>query len=162
MGKNCSRWLLAYRGTQNYADYLQRIRAYRGGSKQPKSDKVWLYRCEKLAKEADLQGGLDLRGVICSKLRNRSGRTMAERRRPHLILEHRRGAGARHECLAIREALWHWLVDIRASLRTTSSPIFVLMKAKEIAGHCSADMKREGAIHADASFGQALAVVLES
>ena len=144
VGRDFLRWHPAYRGAQKYADYLQRIRAYPGGGKPPKSDKVWLSQCDKLVKEVDLQGGLDLRGVICSKLRNRAGRTMAERRRPNWVLERRRSAGARYKCPAIREALWHWFVDIRASLRTTISPRFVLMKANEIAEHCLADMKREG------------------
>ena len=85
VGKDFSRWLPAYRGTQTYADYLQRIRAYPGGGKPPKNDKVWLSRCEKLAKEADLQGAFGVRGMICPKLRNRSLRTMAERKRQVLF-----------------------------------------------------------------------------
>ena len=88
--------------------------------------------------------GLRPQGAICSKLRYHAGRTMAERRRPNCLLERRRSAGAPPKCPAIREALWHWFVDIRASLCTSISPRCVLMKAREIAEHCLADMKREG------------------
>ena len=118
MGDLFLRWLPAYRGTQKYADYLQRTRAYPGGGKPPKSDKMWLSRCKQLAKEVDLHGGVGLRGMICSKVRNRAVRTMAERRTPNFVLKQRRGAGRSPKCPAICEALWHWFVDIRASLCT--------------------------------------------
>ena len=60
------------------------------------------------------------------------------------LLERRRNAGPPHKCPAIREALWHWVVDIRASLCTSISPKFSLMKVKQIAEHCLADIKRLG------------------
>ena len=88
------------------------IGAYPGGGKPPKGDKMWFFRCEILAKEVNLQGGLGMRGMICSKLRNRALRIMAERRRPHFVFERRRNPGAPHKCPAIREALWHWFLVI--------------------------------------------------
>ena len=107
-----------------------------------KKERVWLTRCERIAKKLDLPGA-DLQGAGSSLLHNSSMRNVAERVRPNQMLLRSRSKGAPYKCPAIREALWQWFVDIRNSLQTLISPKCVLMKAKEIAHHCLTDMKEK-------------------
>ena len=105
-----------------------------------KKERVWLTRCERIAKKLGLPGA-NLQGASCSDLHNSSMRNVAERVRPNQMLLRSRSKGAPYKCPAIREALWQWFVDIRNSLQTLISPKCVLLKAKEIAHHCLTDMK---------------------
>ena len=107
-----------------------------------KKERVWLTRCERIAKKLGLPGA-NLQGASCSDLHNSSMRNVAERVRPNQMLLRSRSKGAPYKCPAIREALWQWFVDIRNPLQTLISPKCVLMKAKEIANHCLTDMKEK-------------------
>jgi hypothetical protein len=71
-------------------------------------------------------------GLVSERLR--VGRTSASRLLPNRMLRRRRGLqGAPVKCSMLRDELFAWFVDIRASLATRISPRFVLLKARQIA-----------------------------
>jgi len=71
-------------------------------------------------------------GLVAERLR--VGRTSASRLLPNRMLRRRRGLqGAPVKCSILRDELFAWFVDIRASLATRISPRFVLLKARQIA-----------------------------
>ena len=55
-----------------------------------------------------------------------------------------RGAGANYKAPELREALFDWFVDIRASLACALTPRYVLYKAKELADNMLASMRQCG------------------
>ena len=61
----------------------------------------------------------------------------------HLLLR-RRGAGPNYKAPELREALFDWFVDIRASLACALTPRYVLYKAKELAERMMASMRQSG------------------
>ena len=71
-------------------------------------------------------------GLVAERLR--VGRTSASRLLPNRMLRRRRGLqGSPVKCSMLRDELFAWFVDIRASLATRISPRFVLLKARQIA-----------------------------
>ena len=56
----------------------------------------------------------------------------------------RRGAGPNFKAPLLREALFDWFVDIRASLACALTPRYVLFKAKELADQQLRAMRKTG------------------
>ena len=55
----------------------------------------------------------------------------------------KRGAGPNYKAPLLREALFDWFVDIRASLACALTPRYVLFKAKELADQQLRAMKKD-------------------
>lgn len=95
----------------------------------PKKERVWLRAAIAFSEDAVLRTKSLERSATHGKKT-----TYSEGRTPNRFLLRRRlRQGAPYKCPLIRELLWDWFVDIRASLATTISPRFVLMKARMIA-----------------------------
>lgn len=108
-------------------DFLLTMRAYRG--LVPKVDRVWLASCLKLVQEEDKHTH-----ALSVGRHGGAKPTSAVSRTPVSALQRRRiTQGPPYKCPVIREQLWDWFVDIRASIAGAVSPKFVLMKARQIA-----------------------------
>ena len=111
----------------------------------PKKDRVWLARCLKLYKrhreEHPEAGALVEVGV---GPRNR--RVPCCVARVPRALRHRSFGlqGASYKCPELRELLWDWFVDTRASVASTLTPHIVLCKARELASKLMAAMRLTG------------------
>ena len=120
-------------------DFLLTIRDYSGRA-PPKKDRVWLARCIRLAKDVDLE-------MDSLALRHSGGKrkTNARSSTPDKFLTRRRGqCGRSFKCPVVRELLFDWFVDMRASVAANLSPRFVLMKARQMAGHALQHMRETG------------------
>ena len=109
-------------------DFMKSQRRYSG--RVPKKDTVWLARCARLAAADDFgQLGVVPRGACGGKRPpTHEGRTPS-----HLLLRQRLRQGPPVKCPIIRELLWDWFVDIRASVASRISPRLLLAKARQLA-----------------------------
>ena len=108
-------------------DFLLTLRVYSGPV--PKQDRVWLASCRKLA-----AGEAAAQTELSSHKQGGARASVATSKTPNTALMRRRLAqGPPYKCPLIRELLWDWFVDMRASVKGTLSPKFVLLKAREIA-----------------------------
>ena len=117
---------------QPYADFMPCIRVYPG--RVPKRDKMWLSRIVAFKKSAGVTG------IDYSKswgTQRKGGRIVPGEQRMRTPGKQ----GAPHASPEIREALWDWFVDMRASMATTVSPKFVLAKARLLAAECLNHMR---------------------
>lgn len=96
----------------------------------PKKDKSWLIRCVKLA--ATMDDGGDALAVVPHGGALGANRKLYQRTRDAGLKCTRGTRGRKHQCPALREALWDWFVDVRASIRTSISPKFLLQQAKRL------------------------------
>ena len=86
--------------------------------------RCWKAWCKRQAENADL-------GACLPRARRLSS---ARARMPENALCRRRGRqGARYKSPELRELLWEWFVDMRASVATILSPKILMCKAREIA-----------------------------
>jgi hypothetical protein len=113
-------------------------RRYSG--KVPKKDKVWLASAARLAQDKNL-----LSGALGGKSSGGKRPTSALGQVPNRFLLRRRlQQGAPYKCPLIRELLWDWFVDMRASVASTISPKFMLMKARELASRILQEQHKLG------------------
>jgi len=120
-------------------DFLRSFRDYKG-KLPPKNDRVWLRSCIKLAKDADAEANL-----LAKKGRGGKRPTMAKARTPDAFLRRRRGGqGRRFKCPVVREMLFDWFVDMRASVAGILTPHFVMAKAKQLAAAALEHMRQTG------------------
>ena len=140
-GKAYDQWLRA-NGTTCRAS-LRTYLESRGGFKgaPPKKDKVALARHLKLWRRH--QAANDGLGAIVVA-GHRGRRKLRPRGVPEGLLLRSRGAGANYKAPELREALFDWFVDIRASLACALTPRYVLYKAKELADNMLASMRQCG------------------
>ncbi len=99
---------------QQLADYLLTIRRYSG--MPPKKERVWLARCENLAKHAEACEASIGRAGMPVKTGRRRRTNAAEKVPDRFLLRRRMNQGPPYKCPVIREVLWDWFVDIRRSL----------------------------------------------
>ena len=114
-------------------------RKYSG--RPPKADRVWLRDAIRLAEEHAADHG-KLKGP-----HSHGGRkpTRAVAATPGRFLTRSRGRqGAGYKCGLIRELLWDWFVDARASIASQLSPKFVIMKGRELAAKVLAAQRLSG------------------
>ena len=106
----------------------------------PKKDRVWLSSCISLAEKEDLEADL------LARTGSRGRRpTMAKARTPDSFLRRRRGRqGRKFKCPAVRELLYDWFVDLRASVAGILTPHFVISKAKQLAATALEHMRTTG------------------
>ena len=100
----------------------------------PKKHRVWLGRCLKALKptsgEQPLGAAVSV-AALCP--RNRRVPTSVARV-PRALRQRAAGLqGASYKCPELRELLWDWFVDIRASVAGMMTPRLVLQKARDIA-----------------------------
>ena len=106
-----------------------------------KKDKVALARSLKLWQEHKVASE-GLSAVVA--LHPLGRRKLRSRGVPERLLLRSRGAGPLYKAPELREALFDWFVDIRASLACALTPRFVLYKAKELAANMLASMRQCG------------------
>ena len=141
IGVRCLAWQAAAgKGSVSpHKDFLLTFRDY-SGLAPPKKDRVWLARCIVLAKDFDLQ--MDSLALCHSGGKRK---TMARGLTPDKFLTRRRGmCGPGYKCPVVRELLFDWFVDMRASVAVNISPRFVLMKARQMADHALQHMRETG------------------
>ena len=113
-----------------------------GARKKPlKKEKVALARCLKqwLSRQAASEG------LGACVVANPSGRRkLHDRGVPEHLLLRVRGSGPNYKAPELREALFDWFVDIRASIACVLTPRYVLYKAKELAEQMLASMRQSG------------------
>ena len=120
-------------------DFLLSMKDY-SGRLPPKGERVWLRACIQLAKDEQLEFV-----SLASRCRGGQRQTYAKGRTPDKFLLRRRGRqGSPFKCPVVRELLFDWFVDIRASVASNLTPRFVLMKAREMGGHALEHMRRTG------------------
>ena len=120
-------------------DFLLTIRKYPDG-RPPKKDRVWLRACIASAKDEQLE--MDSLALRCSGGKRQPN---AKAHTPDRVLLRRRGRQGRpFKCPVVRELLFDWFVDMRASVASNLTPRFVLMKARELAGQALKHMRRTG------------------
>ena len=120
-------------------DFLLSMKDY-SGRLPPKGERVWLRACILLAKDEQLEFV-----SLASRCRGGQRQTYAKGRTPDKFLLRRRGRqGSPFKCPVVRELLFDWFVDIRASVASNLTPRFVLMKAREMGGHALEHMRRTG------------------
>jgi hypothetical protein len=102
-------------------DFLLTVKSYPGNV--PKRDRVWLASCR--------QAVTDHSGLSPAKLRH--GRSSAVQKLPNRCLLRSRGRQGKYKCPLLRELLYDWFVDVRASVATRISPKFMLQKARHFA-----------------------------
>ena len=122
-----------------HKEFLLTFRDY-SGLAPPKKDRVWLARCIVLAKDLDLE-------MDSLALRYSGGKrqTNARARTPDRFLSRQRGRQGRpFKCPVVRELLFDWFVDMRASIAANLTPRFVMMKAREMAAHALQHMRETG------------------
>ena len=112
---------------QRHEDFLKTRNVYVG--KVPKKDRVWLARCVAMAQDGETQ----LRASTPGGQGGKRPASYIDRTPERFLLRRRMRQGPPYKCPLIREMLWDWFVDIRASLATTISPKFVLLRARQIA-----------------------------
>ena len=101
------------------------MKDYSGGL-PPKNERVWLRACIALAKDEQLEFD-----SLAARCRGGQQQTMAKGRTPDRFLLRRRGRqGSPFKCPVVREFLFDWFVDIRASVASNLTPRFVMMKAR--------------------------------
>ena len=101
---------------------------------------MWLTRAKDLATEEKTA-----QNCLAQQANKRRRQTGAQKKVPDRFLMRRRmQQGPPYKCPVIRETLWDWFVDVRASIATTISPKCVLMKAREIATTVLHEMRRTG------------------
>ena len=122
-----------------HKDFLLSIREY-PDRRPPKKDRVWLRGCQALAEDEELQ--LDSLARRCHEGKRQPN---AKSGTPDRFLLRRRGRqGAPFKCPVVRELLFDWFVDMRSSIASNLTPRFVLMKARELAGHALKHMRETG------------------
>ena len=90
---------------------------------------------------------------LAARCRGGQQQTMAKGRTPDRFLLRRRGRqGSPFTCPVVREFLFDWFVDIRASVASNLTPRFVMMKAREMGGHALQHMRETGVYSALPSF----------
>ena len=115
------------------------MKDYSGGS-PTKNERVWLRACIVLAKDEQLEFD-----SLAARCRGGQRQTIAKDRTPDRFLLRRRGRqGSPYKCPVVREFLFDWFVDIRASVASNLTPRFVLMKAREMGGHALQHMRKTG------------------
>ena len=123
------------------------MKDYSGGL-PPKNERVWLRACIALAKDEQLEFD-----SLAARCRGGQQQTMAKGRTPDRFLLRRRGRqGSPFKCPVVREFLFDWFVDIRASVASNLTPRFVMMKAREMGGHALQHMRETGVYSALPSF----------
>jgi hypothetical protein len=80
--------------------------------------------------------------LSAAKLRH--GRSHAVQRLPNRCLLRARGKQGKYKCPLLREMLYDWFVDVRASVATRISPKFMLQKAKYFADMIVQSQKATG------------------
>ena len=120
-------------------DLLLTMKDY-SGRPPPKNDRVWLRACIVLAKDEQLAFE-----SLASSVATSQRKTMAKGRTPDRFLLRRRGLqGSPFKCPVLREFLYDWFVDIRASVASNITPRFLLMKARELGAHALQHMRETG------------------
>ena len=119
-------------------DYLKSIRACPG--EVPKKDRVWLASClalaatdEQLLVQASSEGG-----------RGKRPTNAARQTTNRALLRRRVKQGAPYKCPVLREFLYDWFVDMRASVCSNITPRFALMKATALADTVLAEQRKVG------------------
>ena len=129
----------AWMSGRHLQDFLLTMRDY-SGCPPPKNDRVWLRACIVLAKDEQL--AFD---SLASRVATSQRKTMAKGRTPDRFLLRRRGLqGSPFKCPVVREFLYDWFVDIRASVASNITPRFLLMKARELGAHALQHMRETG------------------
>jgi hypothetical protein len=106
----------------------------------PKHKRKWLRDCVK-AWEAHLEANMTL-GAGMPKGRKA---TAAVGRTPEGLLMRRRGLQGRpFKSPEVRDMLWHWFVDIRASVACIITPKMLMYKAKELCERALQVQRRTG------------------
>ena len=110
----------------------------------PKKDRVWLAGCSAAflvrSKDAANCGA----GVLLPLCRGRKASEAAARRPKALLLRSQGLQGPAFKCPQLRDLLWDWFVDMRASVATVLLPKIVLAKAREIASQLLRGMRLTG------------------
>jgi hypothetical protein len=118
-------------------DFLLTFRKY-PKDQPPKAERTWLKHCMVVHKEGEtLQGQRHAKGGV--KTSSAESRTPAAH-----LMRRRKSQGPPYKCPALRESLFDWFVDVRASIASTLSPKFVLMKAQSIAQELMEVQRRTG------------------
>ena len=77
--------------------------------------------------------------------RGRKRKSEADKSTPQFLMCSLRGRrGAHHQAMVLREALYEWFIDIKASCLTTISPHFMLRQARHMATICLQEMAKNG------------------
>jgi len=121
-------------------EFMRTQRRYSG--RVPKRDTQWLARCAELA-SSDEGGQLAVvpRGA-CGGRRP----PLCEARTPsQTLLRRRLRQGPPAKCPILRELLWDWFVDIRASVASRVSPRLMLAKARQLADQVLQEQKKSDA-----------------
>ena len=119
-------------------DYLLRIRRYDGHV--PKKDRVWLASCLALAKT-------DVAAVLSASAAGSRGKRStkaASQTSNKALLRRRLRQGAPFKCPVLREFLYDWFIDMRASVCSNITPRFALMKARALAETVLAEQRKIG------------------
>ena len=119
-------------------DYLLRIRRYDGHV--PKKDRVWLASCLALAKT-------DVAAVLSASATGSRGKRStkaASQTSNKALLRRRLRQGAPFKCPVLREFLYDWFIDMRASVCSNITPRFALMKARALAESVLAEQRKIG------------------
>ena len=131
LGAHYARWLLTPSGKESKAPHRDFLVATREDCRHhvDKKHKMHLARCWK-AWQAQEE---DTRGLGACLPRSRKPSNARARIPDHLLSRGRGKQGRPFKSPELRDLLWDWFVDIRASVAGIMSPKLVLMKAKDIA-----------------------------
>ena len=118
-------------------EFMRTQRRYAG--RVPKRDTQWLSRCAQLAASGE-HGDVAMfpRGACGGKRPpTHEARTLA-----HSLVRRRLRQGPPAKCPVLRERLWDWFVDIRASVASRVSPRLMLAKARQLAEQVLQEQKK--------------------
>ena len=134
-------------GRDSRAPYRDFLRTCFAGFEHvvPKKDRVWLRRCITASRITVAEQSLG--GVISvSTCGPRNRRVPTSVARVLRALRQRAAGlqGASYKCPELRELLWDWFVDVRASVAGMMTPRLVLQKARDIASQLLEAMRKSG------------------